>query len=337
MASTTSFFYRPLPSLSASPTTSKPASNLLFSVGFLNKPIGLISTSPPSQGRSTAVVVRYRGGSRRVPVSDDEGGEDDETVLIEADKEEREYDPNLDLERIESPTVRLLDEQNNMIGVMSFREAVRKSENSGLILAIVSVDADPPVVRLFDESYYKKHKFEKQKKKKIQQKQSSVRTKEVKMGYRIDSHDYSVRLKQGRKFLKEGHKVKAIVNMKGRENMYRTTAVELLRQFQTDLGKMAIEESKNFEDKNIYIVLKPNKANIQREAQLKQKEEALKKKESEELEEPIETQEPVETHNSIETEEKEESVETEEPIEIEEKEEAVETEATSTEEVSVNV
>lgn len=89
--------------------------------------------------------------------------------------------------------------------------------------------------------------------------------KELKMGYNIDIHDYSVRLKAARKFLKAGDKVKIMVNLKGRENLYKKQAIELLRRFQNDVGEMATEESKNFQERNIYLVLVPNKIAIQKE------------------------------------------------------------------------
>ncbi|KZV15502.1 Translation initiation factor 3 protein isoform 1 [Dorcoceras hygrometricum] len=82
--------------------------------------------------------------------------------------------------------------------------------------------------------------------------------------YNIDVHDYSVRLKAARRFLKDGDKVKVIVNLKGRENEFRNKAIELLRRFQNDIGELGIEENKDFRDRNIFVVLVPNKAVAQR-------------------------------------------------------------------------
>lgn len=138
------------------------------------------------------------------------------------------------------------------------------AEDAELDLVILSPDADPPVVRIMD---YKKFKYEQQKKKREQQKKSAASRmdlKELKMGYNIDQHDYSVRLKAARKFLKDGDKVKVIVNLKGRENDFRNNAIELIRRFQNDVGELATEESKNFRERNISIVLVPNKATLQK-------------------------------------------------------------------------
>ncbi|KAF8730132.1 hypothetical protein HU200_017103 [Digitaria exilis] len=206
-----------------------------------------------------------------------------------------DYDPALDIERIESPTVRLLDEQKRMVGVVSVNEAVQIADDNDLILAILSLDGDPPVLRLFEERDYKKHRYEQTKKKKIQQKRSVAKRmglKELKMGYNIDIHDYSVRLKAAKKFLKAGDKVKIIVNLKGRENLYKKEAIELLRRFQTDVGEVATEESKNFAERNIYLVLVPNKIAIQKEQDgLNKKDTGTEEKDQSDSDEPLTTEE----------------------------------------------
>ncbi|XXG64568.1 hypothetical protein AAC387_Pa05g2479 [Persea americana] len=182
-------------------------------------------------------------------------------------------DPALDLSTIRSPSVRLIDAQQNMVGIVPKREAVQLSEDAGLDLVILSPDADPPVVKIMD---YKKYRYELQKKKREQQKKSAasrVDIKEVKMGYNIDSHDYSVRLRAAQRFLNDGDKVKVIVNLKGRQNEFRNIAIELIKRFQNDIGELAAEESKNFRDqRSIFILLIPNKT-VQQKAQEQPKKE----------------------------------------------------------------
>ncbi|KAK7329909.1 hypothetical protein VNO77_24091 [Canavalia gladiata] len=192
------------------------------------------------------VTARYGGGSR----PSDSGESDDDQAL--------------DLSTLRSDTVRLIDQNQDMVGVVSVDEALQMADDAELDLVIVSPDADPPVVRIMD---YSKFRFEQQKKKRGQQKKSAanrVDLKELKMGYNIDQHDYSVRLKAARKFLKDGDKVKVIVNLKGRENEFRNIAIELITRFQSDVGELGVEESKNFRDRNIFIILVPNKAAVQK-------------------------------------------------------------------------
>ncbi|XP_057724872.1 translation initiation factor IF3-4, chloroplastic [Arachis stenosperma] len=173
-------------------------------------------------------------------------------------------DQALDMSSLSSNSVRLIDQSQNMVGVVSTSQALQMAEDAELDLVIVSPDADPPVVRIMD---YSKYRYEQQKKKRDQQKKSAASRmdlKELKMGYNIDEHDYSVRLKAARKFLKDGDKVKVIVNLKGRENEFRNIAIELIRRFQNDVGELGAEEAKNFRDRNIFIILVPNKAALQK-------------------------------------------------------------------------
>ncbi|KAG8367629.1 hypothetical protein BUALT_Bualt16G0092100 [Buddleja alternifolia] len=201
---------------------------------------------------STTVSARYGGGggggggaSRRPPPK----STDDEA---------------LDISSIRSDTVRLIDAQQKMVGLVTKAQAFQMAEDAELDLVILSPDADPPVVRIMD---YNKYRYEQQKKKRDQQKKSlatRMDLKELKMGYNIDVHDYSVRLRAAQKFLKDGDKVKIIVNLKGRENDFRNNAIELLRRFQNDVGELAVEENKNFRDRNMFIILVPNKTIVQK-------------------------------------------------------------------------
>ncbi|KAL9666656.1 hypothetical protein QQ045_000991 [Rhodiola kirilowii] len=188
-----------------------------------------------------------------------------------------EDDQALDISSIKSATVRLIDAEQNMVGLVSKNEAVRMAEDAELDLVILSPDADPPVVRLMD---YSKYRYELQKRKREQQKKSlatRMDLKELKMGYRIDTHDYDVRLRAAKRFLADGDKVKIIVNLKGRDVEFRNIAIELLRKFQADIGELGTEESKNFKDKNLFIVMIPNKATLQKA------QDAPKKKEKQEI------------------------------------------------------
>ncbi|KAH0462509.1 hypothetical protein IEQ34_010084 [Dendrobium chrysotoxum] len=255
-------------------------------------PLGKSLFKPPSRlrlcklPRGGWLVARFGSGGYKPRPAGVPRRSSGKTRFVDSD-----YDPALDLDRIQSPSVRLLDEQQNMVGIVSKGEAIRIAEDAELILAILSSDADPPVLRLFESPDYKKHKYEQLKKKRVQMKRSAANrmdTKELKMGYasnlrlkiplltnnryNIDSHDYSVRLKAAQKFLKDGDKVKVIVNLKGRENEFKNIAIELIKRFQNDVGELATEESKSFSERNIYLVLTPNKAALQKVQEQSKKE-----------------------------------------------------------------
>ncbi|KAL7589341.1 hypothetical protein Lser_V15G38017 [Lactuca serriola] len=176
--------------------------------------------------RNHRITCRYGGGANS------RQGDSRRSPQLNSDD-----DQALDVSTIRSNTVRLIDDQQNMVGIVSKTAAIQMAEEAALDLVILSPDADPPVVKLMD---YNKYKFEQQKKKREQQKKSAalrMDQKELKMGYNIDVHDYSVRLRAAQKFLKDGDKVKVIVNLKGRENEFRNNAIELLNRFRNDIGE----------------------------------------------------------------------------------------------------
>ncbi|KAA8522850.1 hypothetical protein F0562_009273 [Nyssa sinensis] len=225
----------------------------LYNSNFFTSNFLIFASSSALHG---SISARYGGGSFRSGPGDYRRSRDS--------RQSNEDDQALDTSTIRSATVRLIDEQQNMVGIVSKSQAIQMAEDAELDLVILSPDADPPVVRIMD---YNKYKYELQKKKRGQQKKSAASRmdmKELKMGYNIDVHDYSVRLRAAQKFLKDGDKVKVIVNLKGRENEFRNNAIELIRRFQNDVGELASEESKNFRDRNISIVLVPNKAVVQK-------------------------------------------------------------------------
>lgn len=194
-------------------------------------------------------------------------------------KNNSDDDQALDISSVRSDKVRLIDEQQNMVGVVSKGEAIRRAEDSELDLVVLSPDADPPVVRIMN---YDKYRYEQQKKKREQQKKSAASRmdlKELKMGFNIDVHDYSVRLRAAQKFLKVGDKVKVIVTMKGREKAFLEKAIELIRKFQNDVGELATEEHNNFSrrkkeditERFIYTILVPNKTVVQKAQEVPKK------------------------------------------------------------------
>ncbi|CAL9227492.1 unnamed protein product [Arabidopsis halleri] len=238
----------------ATKTVSHPVKSKLFGLQLCLPEFSIVSLSPYHHRCCAAITCRYGGGG---------GGGSRFPGDRRGRQKESEDDDSLDISAISrSATVRLIDDQQNMIGLVSKDEAVRRAEDAELDLVILSPDADPPVVRMMD---YSKYRYEQQKRKKEQQKKTTrMDLKELKMGYNIDQHDYSVRMRAARKFLQDGDKVKVIVNMKGRENEFRNIAIELLRRFQTEIGELATEESKNFRDRNLFITLVPNKEVIRK-------------------------------------------------------------------------
>ncbi|MEB3339032.1 MAG: translation initiation factor IF-3, partial [Leptolyngbyaceae bacterium] len=110
-------------------------------------------------------------------------------------------------ERIRFPKIRVIDTDGGQLGILTPREALQMAETKDLDLVLGSDKADPPVCRIMD---YGKFKFEQEKKaREARKKQHTSDVKEVKMRYKIEEHDYQVRIRQAEGFIKDGDKVKA--------------------------------------------------------------------------------------------------------------------------------
>lgn len=128
----------------------------------------------------------------------------------------------------------------------------------GLDLVIMSFDSSPLVVRLVD---YGRYKFEQEKKaKEAKKKQHVVEIKEIKMGVRIDDHDYDTKMHRARRFLEEGNKVKCTIRLKGRETQHANLAFDLARRFVVDLEDQgSLEGDIRMEGRTITLSIGPKK------------------------------------------------------------------------------
>ena len=161
-------------------------------------------------------------------------------------------------ERIRFPKIRAIDTDGTQLGIISPQEALRIAEEKELDLVLVSDKADPPVCRIMD---YGKYKFELEKKAREQRKkQHTADVKEVKMRYKIEPHDYQVRVNQAVRFLKDGDKVKATITFRGREIQHSDLAEELLKRMATDLEEIAeVQQAPKREGRNMMMLLSPKK------------------------------------------------------------------------------
>ncbi len=170
--------------------------------------------------------------------------------------------PNRDLptinERIRFPKIRVIDSDGGQLGIMAPRDALRLAEEKELDLVLVSDKADPPVCRIMD---YGKFKFEQEKKaREARKKQHTSDVKEVKMRYKIEDHDYQVRVNQAERFLKAGDKVKASIMFRGREIQHSDLAESLLMRMATDLQEVAeVQQAPKREGRNMMMMLSPKR------------------------------------------------------------------------------
>ncbi|GAB4348963.1 MAG: translation initiation factor IF-3 [Cyanophyceae cyanobacterium] len=154
--------------------------------------------------------------------------------------------------------MRVIGADGSQLGIMSLAEGCRLADEQELDLVLISDKATPPVCRIVD---YGKYKFEQEKKaREAKKKQHTADVKEVKMRYKIDPHDYNVRLRAAERFLKAGDKVKATITFRGREIQHASLAETLLKKMQDDLQEVAeVQQAPKREGRNMMMMLSPKK------------------------------------------------------------------------------
>ncbi|MBP5215530.1 MAG: translation initiation factor IF-3 [Alphaproteobacteria bacterium] len=161
-------------------------------------------------------------------------------------------------ENIKAKQVRLIDADNENRGIVSIKEALAIADESGLDLIEISPQANPPVCKVLD---YGKYRYEQQKKRNEAKKnQKVVEIKELKLRPVIETHDYEVKIKQAKKFLEQGNKVKFTMRFKGRELSANDMGQQILNQIVEDLDSCSkVDSEMKLEGRQMTMILAPQK------------------------------------------------------------------------------
>ncbi|HUR11508.1 MAG TPA: translation initiation factor IF-3 [Flavitalea sp.] len=156
---------------------------------------------------------------------------------------------------IRVPQVRLVGE-NITVGVYPIQEALKMAQDQQLDLVEISPQADPPVCKIID---YNKFLYEKKKKEKEMKANSkSAEVKEIRFTPGTDDHDFDFKSKHAESFLKEGNKVKAYVQFKGRAIMFKERGELLLLKFAERLAEVGQPEAlPKMEGKRMLMIFAP--------------------------------------------------------------------------------
>ncbi|MBR2123854.1 MAG: translation initiation factor IF-3 [Acetobacter sp.] len=159
-------------------------------------------------------------------------------------------------EEIRVPRVRLIDENGEMVGIVTARDALARAYGVGLDLLEISPNADPPVVKILD---YGKFNYEQQKKRnEARKKQKVIEIKEVKVRPNIGENDYQVKMRAIKGFLNEGNKVKITLRFRGREMAHQELGGQLLERIRIDLeNQVKVEQMPRFENRQMIMILAP--------------------------------------------------------------------------------
>jgi translation initiation factor IF-3 len=159
-------------------------------------------------------------------------------------------------EEIRAPQVRLIDQDGEMQGVMSARDAQQRAYAVGLDLLEISPNADPPVVKILD---FGKYKYEQQKNKnEARKKQKVIEIKEIKVRPNIDENDYQVKMRAMKSFIGEGDKVKVTLRFRGREMAHQEIGVRVLERIRAEMDPLSkVEQMPRMENRQMVMVLTP--------------------------------------------------------------------------------
>jgi translation initiation factor IF-3 len=159
-------------------------------------------------------------------------------------------------EDIRIPQVRLIDQDGEMQGVMTAREAMQRAFQAGLDLVEISPNADPPVCKILD---FGKFKYEQQKKRnEAKKKQKVIEIKEIKVRPNIDENDYQVKMRAMKSFIDEGDKVKVTLRFRGREMAHQDIGVRVLERIRAEMDTTSkVEQMPRMENRQMVMVLSP--------------------------------------------------------------------------------
>ena len=155
------------------------------------------------------------------------------------------------------PQVRLVTEDGN-VGVVSIQEAMRLANEAGLDLVEVAPNANPPVCKVMDFGKFQYEQAKKERAARKQQKQ--VEVKEIRLRPKTTDHHLSFKIRDARRWLEDGMKVKVRIRFRGREITYPEIAREQLDRIAADLKDVAIiEQYPGMEGRTMLMVLAPAK------------------------------------------------------------------------------
>ena len=159
---------------------------------------------------------------------------------------------------INVPEIRLIGPENEPIGIVHIREALRMAEEADVDLVEIAPTASPPVCRLMD---YGKFKYQEQKRAHdARLKQKIIQVKEVKFRPGTDEGDYQVKMRNVGRFLDDGDKVKVTLRFRGREMAHQEFGVRLLERIRTELEEVAlVEQMPKLEGRQMIMVIAPKR------------------------------------------------------------------------------
>lgn len=161
-------------------------------------------------------------------------------------------------EAIRAREVRLITETGENVGVVPLREALARAEEAELDLVEVAPNAEPPVCKIMDFGKFQYQQAKKEREARKQQKQIEI--KEIRLRPKTTEHHLSFKVRDARRWLEDGNKVRVRIRFRGREITYPEIARQALMEIAKDLQDIAVvEQEPGMEGRTMLMVLAPNK------------------------------------------------------------------------------
>ncbi|MDW7754331.1 MAG: translation initiation factor IF-3 [Brevefilum sp.] len=160
--------------------------------------------------------------------------------------------------QIRATSIRLIDQDGENVGVVSLREGLTRAEEAGFDLVEVAPNADPPVARIMN---FSKFLYEKEKKEREARKsQTKIEIKEIRLRPKTTDHHKGFKVRDARRWLSDGMKVRVTIRFRGREITYPEIALEDLREIAEELSDVSeVEQAPKLEGRSMFMMLAPNK------------------------------------------------------------------------------
>ena len=159
-------------------------------------------------------------------------------------------------EKIRALDVQVIGSEGGNLGVMQLKKAIELAKQEALDLIEISPNANPPVCKIMDMG---KYKYDLQKKANLaKKKQKIISLKEIKMRPVTETHDYEFKVKNAKKFIAKGDKVKFTIRFKGRELQHSHLGNELMTKIKEDMKDIGkVELQPKFDGKQMIMVIQP--------------------------------------------------------------------------------
>lgn len=160
--------------------------------------------------------------------------------------------------QIRATQIRLIDQDGENVGVVTLRDGLERAEKAELDLVEVAPNANPPVARImnFGKFLYEKEKKEREARKS----QTKIEIKEIRLRPKTTDHHKGFKVRDARRWLGDGMKVRVTIRFRGREITYPEIALEDLREIAEELSDVSeVEQAPKMEGRTMFMMLAPNK------------------------------------------------------------------------------